>query len=200
MQQTNRLGWIERARACAALGVVLLHVCTSICLTCDLEGERVFAYAVLGVVFGRWAVPAFFMLTGYLLLDPAKPVDGRRIWRYALRMVCVLATFGLAFSLMEEAWITLREGARLGMQTLADAVLDVLTASSWDHLWFVYALIIVYLCIPALRALNARLGQKGFSVFSLTLCGMVLVVPTVLRGLRAMTFCSMAMAGGRPWM
>lgn len=181
MQQTDRLGWIEHARIWAALGVVLLHVCTSICLTCDLEGERVFAYAVLGVIFGRWAVPAFFMLTGYLLLDSAKAVDGRRVRRYALRMVYVLATFGFMFSLMEETWTSLREGAQLGAHTLVCAVLDVLTASSWDHLWYVYALIVVYLFVPALRALYARLGKKGFATFSLALSGVVLVVPTVLR-------------------
>lgn len=181
MQQSQRIGWIEWARALGALGVVLLHVCTSSILGSDLEVDRMWWYTSAGIVFGRWAVPAFFMITGMLLLDPEREVGRERIRAYVKRMVGVLATFGFAFALMEEGWTCIQEGARPTLAIVPAAVVDVLTASTWDHLWYVYALVFVYLLAPAIRALYLRVGEHRFTVFSLILAGVALGVPTIAR-------------------
>lgn len=188
MQRADRMGWIEWARALGALGVVLLHVCTSTELVVDVEPARMLWHTVAGIVFGRWAVPGFFMITGFLLLDPARDVSWSRAVRYAKRMVLVLATFGLAFSLMEEAWTSLQASGGASLAIVPAAVVDVLTASSWDHLWYVYALVFVYLLVPAIRMLRDRVGERRFSVFALAFCAVVLVMPTIV--------CMVVTAGG----
>lgn len=175
------MGWVEWARALGACGVVLLHVLTSTSLAADLSFVRLQAYTVASIVLGRWAVPAFFMITGLLLLDPSKEVGWDRARAYAGRMVLVLVTFGFAFALMEEAWVALQDGEGLSVALVPRAAVDVLRADTWDHLWYVYALVVVYLLVPILKTLCARLGKKGFLVFSLALFVGVLVVPTLLR-------------------
>lgn len=176
--QSARMAWIEWARALGACGVVLLHVFVSTSLATEFVPMRAAVYSVLGIVLGRWAVPAFFMITGLLLMDPRRTVGWVQVKRYVLRMAAVLATYGLAFALMEEVWASLREGAGLSLVPVWRAVLDVLSASTWDHLWYVYALVGVYLCVPALRALRERAGRTGFAVFTCALVAVVLALPT----------------------
>lgn len=177
----GRMGWIEWARALGACGVVLLHVFVSTALSAEVGSVKLAAYAMLGIVFGRWAVPAFFMITGYLLLGGSKRVGWREVRRYVMRMAAVLATFGLAFSLLEETWAALHGAQGSFIAVLWRAVVDVASARSWDHLWYVYALLVVYLLVPGLRAVRARIGNKGFEVFTAVLCAVVLVVPTAFR-------------------
>jgi surface polysaccharide O-acyltransferase-like enzyme len=65
MQRRNRIGWIEWARVLGAVGVVVLHVLTSSFMKVpeDISDVRLAGYIVVSVVFGRWAVPSFFMIT-----------------------------------------------------------------------------------------------------------------------------------------
>ena len=183
MQRADRIGWIDWARALGALGVVLLHVftSTSLCIMDDISYTRLAAYNAVGILAGRWAVPAFFMITGYLLLDPAKEVSPKKACKYAMRMVGVLLTFGVFFSLLEEVALCRENGAPLGMAVVSRAIVDVLTASSWDHLWYVYALVVVYLLVPPIRRISNRLGSRRFAFLTAALFTCVLVVPTFLR-------------------
>lgn len=178
-----RIGWIEWARALGACAIVLLHVLVSTALATELEVGRQLAYAVVGIALCRWAVPAFFMVTGFLLLDPSKDVSWASVRRYVSRMALVLLSFGLAFALMEEAWVRVSAGEPLGLDVLVAALVDVLTAQTWDHLWYVYALMGVYLLVPGFRALRQRFGESGLAWCSAVLFVLVLAVPTWLGGL-----------------
>ena len=183
MQRRNRIGWIEWARVLGAVGVVVLHVLTSSFMKVpeDISDVRLAGYIVVSVVFGRWAVPSFFMITGYLLLAPMKDLRWPRAWGYAKRMILVLLTFGLFFSLLEEAALCVNGGEPLSPRVFLRAAGDVLTASSWDHLWYVYALIGVYALSPFVRRLLDRLGKRRFTTMTLVLFVVVMVIPTGFR-------------------
>ena len=179
-RRSDRMGWIEYARAFGAIGVLVIHVLASVFVVSDCEQQRMAAYSVVSIVLGRWAVPAFFMITGYLLLDPAKEVGWKQAKRYSLRMAKVIATFGLAFSLIKEVWTSHSEGG-LSISVIPRAIVDTLTASSMEHLWYVYALMLVYLLVPPLRLLGKRLGTVGFRAFTAVLFVGVLVIPTCIK-------------------
>lgn len=177
----GRIGWIDVARAAGAVAIVLLHVLVSTRIACDLSVARQVAYAVVGITLTRWAVPAFFMISGLLLLDPHRAMDWGRALGYARRMVVVLATFGVAFALMEEAFDALTAHEGLSPMLLVDAVVDVLCGRTWDHLWYVYATLVAYLALPPLHALRLRIGERGFACLAGALFVAVLVVPTLMR-------------------
>ena len=180
MAQAKRIGWIDLIRALGACAIVLLHVTVSTFQVVDIDPVRKNTYILGGIVLCRWAVPAFFMVSGYLLLDPSRPFGWQRAWTHARRMLLVLATFGLAFSCLEEAAYYLSEGMRITGQLLIDAAVDVLTGHTWDHLWYVYALMFVYLLMPLLEHLRSRFGERGLTVLMWVLFSGVLVVPTML--------------------
>lgn len=178
---SGRIGWIDWARALGACAIVLLHVLVSTALAIDVGRAREVAYAVAGIVACRWAVPSFFMLSGFLLLDPARTANWKSALRHAKRMAVVLATFGLAFALMEEVWSCRAAGEPITPWVLPRAVVDVLTLHTWDHLWYVYAQLGVYLLMPAIRAVKNRLGERGFALATAGLVVGVLAVPTFLQ-------------------
>lgn len=159
---------------------MLLHVTTSTFQNVDIDAARKGTYILGGIVLGRWAVPAFFMVSGYLLLDPARPFGWKRARDHAWRMAKVLLTIGFAFAFIEETLLCTESGSPLGLGVLREAVIDVLTTHTWDHLWYVYALMFVYLLIPPLEALRDRWGSRGLHAFAIVLFVMVLVVPTML--------------------
>lgn len=184
MASRQRIAWIEWVRALGAVSIVLLHVFVSTGNAMDMSAARELSYTVLGITLCRWAVPGFFMVSGLLLLDPHKEVGWPQVAKYVRRMLIVLATFGLLFALMQEVVGLLQAGMPLGIgfawEALWRAVVDVLTARTWDHLWYVYALTGAYILTPALRWCRERLGDWGFLAFTCVLIIGVLVVPTLL--------------------
>jgi len=176
----------EWMRAFAAIAVVLLHTLLAVVTGFSVEElglPRAVGDTAVQIALTRWAVPVFLMMSGALLLDPAKRMDGAKLWRYVRRMLLVLATFGLAYCLMEAAFAALASGDGLSLGALpgmlADAVLALLEGRSWDHMWYIYALLGLYLITPVLRAFVAQAGERGLRAALLVLFALTLAVPTV---------------------
>ena len=178
--KTRRIAWIDRTRAFGAVAIVLLHVLVSANIAFEQDVVHQLSYATVSIVFTRWAVPAFFMLSGYLLLKPGREVSLRKALGRAKRMAIVLATFGYAFALMEEV-VVCRAAGTLGPQVIWLAAVDVLTGRTWDHLWYVYAQLFVYLVEPAVLVFRKRCGERGFAALAVMLYIAVLVVPTIFK-------------------
>lgn len=178
MAAARRIDWIEWLRAAGCVAIVALHVFVSLVNAVGVEALGPLRYGVLAVssvVLTRWAVPAFLMVSGMLLLDPTRQIDGRRLWGYACRMLFVLGTFGLLFCLIESV---VGHGG-LNLAVVGEAVVHLLTGRSWDHLWYVYALLGLYALTPALRALVRRLSERTLGIVLAVLYVVVLVLPTL---------------------
>ncbi len=178
-ERSSRIACFEWARALGCVSIVALHV--YVMLWEDVGRAsfgfvRAFVEGSLSIVLGRWAVPVFLMVTGALLLNPLKDVDASRIRRYVVRMLGVLATFGFAFCLMEAVF----NYGTFSLAVLGEALLKLLTAQSWGHLWYVYALLGLYILTPVLRKMLARLDQRGLAGVLAFLYVAVLGTNTVL--------------------
>ena len=178
MARSERVGWIEHARALGACAVALLHVLVSTQSATEMSATHVLVYDLVNITFCRWAVPAFFMITGMLLLDPGRTLGWDRAWRYARRMLVVLATFGLAFACMQEVWTRRAEGVPITWEVLPASVVDVLTMNTWTHLWYVYALLGVYLVLPLLHKAWTWREGRGATLLTACLVTLGLVLPT----------------------
>ena len=179
MARGERVGWIEHTRAIGACAVALLHVLVSTQSSVEMSDMHVLAYGLVNITLCRWAVPAFFMITGMLLLDPERPLGWDRAWRYARRMLVVLATFGLAFACMQEVWSLRAAGMPITWEVLPASLVDVLTMNTWTHLWYVYALLGVYLLMPLLHRAWTWRGSRGAMLLTAALVLVGLVFPTI---------------------
>lgn len=147
MQQ--KLDYIVFLRVLCTVCVVLNHVplVASHVFASQVSTENVFAAtAIVHIV--HFAVPVFVMITGALLLNPARQISFEKaVKKYAWRMVAVLLTVGYFFALMEQFSNT----KTISVSLFSVSFMNVLTGNTWTHMWYLYMLVGLYLLIPFLK-------------------------------------------------
>ncbi|MCH4084567.1 MAG: acyltransferase [Olsenella sp.] len=182
MTEHGKIYCFEWARVLGALAIVALHAMRVTELAPGLAAAhaRLFGVeAVLQIPLARWAVPVFLMVSGALLLDPGREMPPRKIGRHVWRMAFVLLTVGLAFCVMEQvADVRAQTGAiTLTWGMLGRALLNLLEGNSWDHLWYVYALIGLYLLTPFIRGFQAHATRRQIGLAVVLAWALLCLVP-----------------------
>ena len=154
----GKKAYIEVLRSLATIAVVFLHIVMTLVANYTAEEIGVYNYAIFNdcSMLVKWAVPCFIMITGSLLLNPAKEVSEDKIKKYILRMALVLATFGVAYALMELVFTE----KTFNVIFVLRAFINTLEGKSWSHMWYVYLLIGLYLITIPLRKIVANCNQN----------------------------------------
>lgn len=175
---TQRIRYFDWARALGALAVVALHVVVTTARVdafWNVQQDVFFVEGIACIPLARGAVPAFFMMSGALMLDPAREMGWRKVGRHVWRLCFVLLTWGFAFSLVEAAL----DAGGLSPAVVGEAAVNTLGGRSWDHLWFLYALLVLYAITPILRPWVARASRQELGLATLVLWGALCVAPTL---------------------
>ncbi len=154
---SKKISYIESLRCYAAFAVVVLHVTSAPIAYCYD------AYSDLDLFLGRlirnlmtWGVPVFVMITGSLLLNPAKELPLHKLFfKYIRRFVLVIAIFVTCFSLMELVFTE----KTISVSIFFKAILNTLAGKSWDHTWYLYMTIGLYALLPFLRCFTFGLEK-----------------------------------------
>ena len=148
----QHIWYIDILRVISAAGVIFMHT-AAFGLRAGVLGEAPYVtrgWHLMNLVtsFAFTAVPLFFMISGYLLLSDEKTQDVAYLFRRRLpRLIVPLAAWTLVYAV----WLSLADGAPIftGVLTrLRDALYSPVNVS----LWFLYALIILYILSPFLYA------------------------------------------------
>jgi surface polysaccharide O-acyltransferase-like enzyme len=168
------LAWVSWLRVVAITAVIFIHVAG---LSAVLSGGRSTTVGLLGVVldFGsRWAVPVFVMLSGALLLDPARYRGAgdflrRRAWRLVPAVVFWHAVYLI---------VLIVEGDDLDVATAARLIL---TGKLWTALYFFWIVLGLAVVTPVLVPWIARSSRTAHlvagSVAAVGTCLTLLTVP-----------------------
>lgn len=167
-------------RITACLAIIFLHVCSSLIEmhnnTVPMTDEMVTFYYVCKIMM-KWAVPVFIMITGTLLLDKTKEISpGDILKKYVWRMILVLIVFGLPMAVIREYYIA----GELNMTVLLNAAGDILKMNSWDHLWYIYSLIGIYLVLPLLKHFVNHASDKEMKLVMVSVFLLVMTIPFVM--------------------
>lgn len=174
----SKIPCFEWARGIAAAMVVLLHVTQGIMTNYPIERVgfvRAVSWTVSQFVLTRWEVPVFLMISGALLLNPAKGIGWADVWRYERRMLRVLLPFGLLFCLMEQY----AESRRVDLALLGNSVLNLLSGRSWSHLWYIYAMVGIYILLPMFKAFIDNADRHSLETFLTLFFALTVAVPSV---------------------
>ena len=120
-------------------------------------GARLVFGRVIIPVLTHWSVPVFFMISGSLLLDPDKKVGLDRIKKYMLRMAAIICSFAAGYCLIESLFVMYADGPAA---VLKSAAYNWVSGHSWDHMWYVYALLGLYVFTPVLRAFTGSADRR----------------------------------------
>ncbi len=108
----------------------------------------------------RFAVPIFFMVTGALLMDPAKELSIKRVYtRYFLRMLACLLFWAFAYEVyFFIAYVILYDNY---ISTwFIDSLKAALTFDHHFHLYYLQILLLFYVLLPIVRSFVANSDRR----------------------------------------
>ncbi len=177
MKESGRLQHIELLRVLAMVAVVLTHIGTT--ASTDFAENYVSwggVFYLSLVNFFHFAVPIFFMISGALLLNPKKDISIKRLFkRYIVKYVGVLMIFGWGYAFIEEIF-TYRQ---FKVEYLINSFVNMLCGKSWAHMWYMYALVGVTLCIPILRMVVKYFSKEENNYFLIITILFFSIIPFV---------------------
>ncbi len=187
----QRVGYIDLLRVMSAFAVVAIHVIT---LSMQ-ENSRPLADEISALLENihallRWSVPVFCMITGFLFLGGEKKCTYKSLMPNIRHLTVLLVTAGSIFSLLQQVYE--QEGFRTEM--LPQAVRDVLSGNLWDHMWYLYMIIGIYLMLPAVAPFF-RLNTSDTAVLCAVSFVFTVLLPDLSRVLGFQNAFSFPVAG-----
>ena len=154
MEKNGRIIYLDLLRIFAIFGVVVIHV-SAIAKSYDIGTFT----SNVGIIYNglvRWSVPVFFMISGAMFLRPEKEYTfSIMIKKYIPRLLVCLLVWGFIYALFDVYLYS-----SFSVKTLILSVWNTISNNSGYHLWFLFALIALYLMIPVFKIIVNNLSQK----------------------------------------
>lgn len=160
MKYVNQNIWVDFVRATSTFAVVFLHSAAPILYKFN---EVPLDHWMIGNIYDatvRMCVPLFFMITGYLLLQKDEPLlmfFSKRINKVLIPLI-VWSIFYIFW------WIYYAKNIEWSFYIFYARILS----PAAFHLWFLYAIIGIYICMPILRKV-VRNSSHSFLVYYVVL-------------------------------
>ncbi|MGW8289404.1 MAG: acyltransferase, partial [Candidatus Bathyarchaeia archaeon] len=147
---------VDLIRTVAIVLVIVLHASTETVTVADQmspEGVTLWWTTNIYDSLARPAVPLFVMLSGALLLQPAKLDEPLGVFfkKRLNRIALPFLFWGIAYF----AWRAFVNGETL----TANSILQGVLTGPYNHFWFLYLLVGLYLLTPVLRVLVAHIRR-----------------------------------------
>jgi surface polysaccharide O-acyltransferase-like enzyme len=142
--------WIDNARIIACFTIVFLHVASGIVYHDPVFNSTAYWAGNIYNSFVRWSVPFFLMISGALLLDPAKNEPAAAFYRKRFSRIIVPLVFWTFFYSALRFTEDMRQGVAANVE-LAKLAKDVCSGNPYYHLWYLYMLVGLYLFMPIVR-------------------------------------------------
>ncbi|MYU32718.1 acyltransferase family protein [Streptomyces sp. SID8358] len=172
---------IDLIRLLCSVGVILCHTGSAFVNTANrtpADGPAVYWAGLVADSAGRFAVPLFFAIAGWVVLVGAPPKDGARLRQRVVRIVVPLAVWTAAYLV----WGRLR-GTDDG--PAGELALDAVFASVRPayHLWYLYAYVPVIMLLAFVVLVRA--GRRPWGVGAVLL--VLAAAPSLLGDLADVT-------------
>ncbi len=170
----ERILYADALRIVATFGVIVLHVAATKWYSTPLESANWQIMNIYDSVV-RWAVPLFFMLSGMFFLDPDKDISTRKIYfKYIPRILAALVFWGIAYNIYHACqWFS---GEEL-LRHIAKIPTKIAFECAWPHLWFLYAIIGLYIITPILRVFTKYASKQEIEYFLIIFAFIGLCIP-----------------------
>ena len=147
--------WVDNVRVIATFAVVFLHVAANVVLNVlDLDN---FAW-LTGNLYDssvRWCVPAFVMISGFLLLDQGKTESLFTFYRKRSKKILIPLFF---FTIFYTLWNITGINGHVANLSLKYLFKSLIFGSSYYHMWYLYMVLVLYIFTPFLRKLVSILS------------------------------------------
>lgn len=152
--------YLDLLRFIAISSVLFLHILSGVT---DTIPEQM-TTTQLGIYhslksFCTIGVPLFLMISGTLFLNPPKELTLKSLFtKYLRKIVLALILFGTFFAVMELIIVT----GTFSVSFIWQGFLNTLCGNSWAHMWYLFALIGLYLFLPLLKCFTAHVSKQTY--------------------------------------
>jgi len=156
----GRVEYLDLLKVISAFAVIIIHVLSPVVAfySENITSGELIIYKTIKY-FCSWAVPCFVMITGALLLNTNKEIGYKLLLRkYLLRIIYAIILFGFFYAWLE---IIFNEKT-ISLFQLPIVFYNILTNKLWDHMWYLYMLIGLYLILPILKGFIRNVRDSDF--------------------------------------
>lgn len=169
MMIKTHVRWVDNLRFIACISVVMIHVIAlwlENIVDLQISDSRWVLDNVIFQLLIRYAVPVFIMISGYLLLNPNKEIDIKKLKKYIYKMIGIIIVFGYVYSIIQCIY---KEGNNHLLKLLYKSFFYMIQEKTFTHMWYVFMLIGLYIITPILRAFikYSDADEKKFVLFFL---------------------------------
>ncbi|EOX3278247.1 acyltransferase [Escherichia coli] len=136
---------VDLIRICAIFSVIIIHTCS---VPFKSYSENFIIFGSISS-FTRWCVPVFFMLTGALLITKEEPISVF-FKKRATKIIIPLIAWSYIYIVFAKFFSHL-DPLHANPSVFTNPLL-LLKYPAYFHLWFLYAIVSVYIAIPFLRS------------------------------------------------
>ncbi len=172
LMERKREYYLDIAKVVSMIAVIVVHTGTINWYEAPFE---LYPWGVLNFfdVLGRFSVPVFLMISGYLFLNPGRQVTSSDIFKkYIPRLLCAFFFWSFLYALITSGFLTSRSlSGGVGEKLLHD------TLAGRYHMWYIFAIAGLYIITPALRPVAA--DRKAMRYFLLVSFILTYLIPTL---------------------
>lgn len=175
----NRIFYVDLLRVVAIFFVILLHVAAiNWSYIAGLDWYNVPLDSWLWKVsnfyssIGRFCVPVFFMISGMFFLDPNYNLSLEKLFKKNILRIVTAYIFWSALYAVTVSWLVFSHTGQFTVTFL----LERFFLGNY-HLWFLYAIIGLYLIVPFLRLITVH--NKLLKYFLLLSLIFAIIIPTL---------------------
>lgn len=165
---------IDLLRVLSAVAVIIIHIVSAPITNNNTEID-IYIINSLNTIHTlmNWAVPVFFMITGYCLFQKTE-ITYRYCFDHVAKYIGVLFTVGFAYALMELIF----SAKTINAWIIVESIKNVIRGNIWDHMWFVYEIIGIYLVMPVIHNFIQK-GKKHGIILTTLLFVFNIFLPTI---------------------
>lgn len=154
---------IDFLRIISMLLVIVIHVCNCYCRSFNIISKTSYYFSSAINILSRISVPIFFMISGALLAT--KEQTKEKYKTRIIKNIIILAAWTIIYLLWEYFYLGIKY----------KDFYNVLLAPKRAHLWFMYAIIGIYIAQPFISKMLNNLNKdekKLFIILWLIVCGL----------------------------
>lgn len=168
----KRIIYYDILKVISLFAVIFMHIIGNTINTFGLNG---FAKSIYDIIcyLCYFAVPIFVMVSGGLFLNPNKDINIKNILKkYVLRIFICLFIFGMFYSVLEIYFNT----KSIGLFLVYDSIKNIITGELWDHMWYLYLILGLYLLTPIFRVISKNCTKKEYNYLLILLFIFTIVI------------------------
>ena len=173
-KRIQRNNSMDILRVIACMAVVIIHVSTAPVgsAAAPVSGGILKNLELIHILM-QWSVPVFFMITGFCMMQKENCTYSY-CFSKVLKYAATLFTVGLFYALLEGVFTE----KTINLKIIFNAFKSVIGGYTWEHMWFVYSIIGVYLVMPIIHCFMKQ-GNKNIMILTTLLLFFSILTPAM---------------------